>query len=50
MDTLSALYMFLIAIVIFLTMFFLLTYDILVGLFSQLIERYHYGRWKPKRR
>ena len=50
MDTLSALYMFLIAIVLFLTMFFLLTYDILVGLFSQLVERYRYGRWKPKRR
>jgi hypothetical protein len=50
MDTLSADYMFLIAIIIFLVMFFLLTYDILVGLFAQLMERYHYGRWKPKGR
>ena len=50
MDTLSAEYMFLISIVIFLVMFFLLTYDLLASLFSQLMERYRYGRWKPKER
>ena len=48
MDTLSALYMYLITIVVFLTMFFLLTYDILVELFGQLVWRYKYGRWKRK--
>jgi hypothetical protein len=46
---LSAEYLFMIAIVIFLTMFFLLTFDILKSLLMQLIERYRYGRWKPRR-